>query len=43
LVTLKEALSLSEDQLISLTEEIKNKIEENKQLGAYVEQLTSTQ
>jgi len=43
LVTLKEALTLSDDQLESLREELANKIEENKELGAYIEQLTSTQ
>jgi aspartyl-tRNA(Asn)/glutamyl-tRNA(Gln) amidotransferase subunit A len=41
LITLKEALSLNEEQIVSLKEELASKIEENKNLGAYVEQLTS--
>jgi len=43
LVTLKEALSLSTNEIDSLREDLTKKIEENKELGAYVEQLTSTQ
>jgi len=43
LVTLKEALTLSDNEIVSLREELAKKIEENKELGAYVEQLTSTQ
>ncbi|MEA3554738.1 MAG: Asp-tRNA(Asn)/Glu-tRNA(Gln) amidotransferase subunit GatA [Campylobacterota bacterium] len=43
MVTLKEALTLNNEQIMSLKEELANKIEENKELGAYVEQLTSTQ
>jgi aspartyl-tRNA(Asn)/glutamyl-tRNA(Gln) amidotransferase subunit A len=42
LVTLKEALSLSEDEIVNLREEILKRIDENKHLGAYVEQLNST-
>jgi aspartyl-tRNA(Asn)/glutamyl-tRNA(Gln) amidotransferase subunit A len=41
LITLKEALSLSKDEISSLRNEITAKIEETKSLGAYVEQLTS--
>ena len=41
MVTLKEALTLNDEQLKSLREELANKIDENKELGAYVEQLTS--
>jgi len=40
LVTLKEALSLNESQLDSLKDEIKQKIKEQKDLGAYIEQFT---
>ena len=43
MVTLKEALTLNDEQLKSLKEELANKIDENKELGAYVEQLTSNQ
>jgi aspartyl-tRNA(Asn)/glutamyl-tRNA(Gln) amidotransferase subunit A len=43
LVTLKEALSLDESGLSSLKEEIKQNIEKNKHLGAYVEQLINTE
>ncbi len=42
MVTLKEALSLSEDEIVNLREEILKRIDENKHLGAYVEQLNST-
>ncbi len=42
MVTLKEALSLNNQQIISLKEDLKKSIEENKNIGAYVEQLTST-
>ncbi len=41
MVTLKEALTLNDEQIVSLREELANKIDENKELGAYVEQLTS--
>ncbi|MGK0255603.1 MAG: aspartyl-tRNA(Asn)/glutamyl-tRNA(Gln) amidotransferase subunit A [Arcobacteraceae bacterium] len=41
MITLKEALSLSKDEISSLRNEITAKIEETKSLGAYVEQLTS--
>jgi aspartyl-tRNA(Asn)/glutamyl-tRNA(Gln) amidotransferase subunit A len=42
LVTLKEALTLSEDQLSELKGEIAQKIKANKELGAYVEQFNDT-
>jgi len=41
LITLKEALSLNEEEISSLRDEIATKIDEHKSLGAYVEQLTS--
>ncbi len=43
MITLKEALCLSSDELIKFKEELKQKIDDNKELGAYVEQLTNTQ
>ena len=42
MITLKEALSLSGEEIISLKEDLAKKIKEKKELGAYVEQLTST-
>ena len=41
MITLKEALTLDEQQITSLKENLKKSIEENKQIGAYVEQFTS--
>ncbi len=41
MITLKEALSLNDEQILSLRDEIATKIEEQKSLGAYIEQLTS--
>jgi aspartyl-tRNA(Asn)/glutamyl-tRNA(Gln) amidotransferase subunit A len=41
LITLKEALSLNDEEISSLRDEIATKIEETKSIGAYVEQLTS--
>jgi len=41
LITLKEALTLDEKQIRTLKEDLKKSIEENKQIGAYVEQFTS--
>lgn len=43
MVTLKEALSLNEDEISALREDISQKIDENKDLGAYVEQLNSSE
>jgi len=40
LVTLKEALTLDEEQIKSLKTDLAQKIKENKELGAYVEQFT---
>jgi len=42
LITLKEALTMNAEQIISLREDLTKSIEEKKELGAYVEQLTST-
>ena len=41
MITLKEALSLNEEEISSLRDEIATNIDEQKTLGAYVEQLTS--
>jgi len=40
LVTLKEALTLKEEELKTLKSDLAQKIKENKELGAYVEQFT---
>ena len=40
MVTLKEALTLDEEQIKSLKTDLAQKIKENKELGAYVEQFT---
>jgi len=40
-ITLKEALLLNDEEILSLRKEITTKIEEQKTLGAYIEQLTS--
>jgi aspartyl-tRNA(Asn)/glutamyl-tRNA(Gln) amidotransferase subunit A len=40
LITLKEALDLPKEELSALKEDLRKKIEEKKELGAYVEQLT---
>lgn len=40
-ITLKQALSLSDTQIQSLRNELKNKIISNSSIGAYVEQLTN--
>jgi aspartyl-tRNA(Asn)/glutamyl-tRNA(Gln) amidotransferase subunit A len=40
-VTLKKALTLSQDELTQLTVDISNKIKEQKNIGAYVEQFTN--
>ncbi|WP_419769988.1 MAG: Asp-tRNA(Asn)/Glu-tRNA(Gln) amidotransferase subunit GatA [Candidatus Marinarcus sp.] len=42
MITLKEALTLSSSEIEKLREDLKNKIKENKNLGAYIEQLTNT-
>ena len=41
MITLKEALSLDKKAIADLREDLKKKIEEKKELGAYVEQLTN--
>jgi len=38
-ITLKEALTLSKDEIVQFRANLKNKIEEKKEIGAYVEQL----
>jgi len=43
LLTLKEALKLNQNELKTLQNDLKLKINKNKYLGAYVEQLTSTE
>ena len=40
MVTLKEALTLSEEELKTLKSDLAQKIKDNKELGAYVEQFT---
>ncbi len=42
MITLKEALSLTDDELSKVTNELKQKINDNKNIGAYVEQLINT-
>lgn len=42
LITLKEALSLSSSEVDALKETLTQKIKNNKELGAYVEQLTNS-
>ena len=43
MITLKEALTLDAEQIITLKKDLVKSIDEQKNLGAYVEQLTSTQ
>lgn len=40
MITLKEALKLSKDEILALRKELKDKILKTKDLGAYIEQLT---
>ncbi|GHS89151.1 glutamyl-tRNA(Gln) amidotransferase subunit A [Campylobacterota bacterium] len=40
MITLKEALTLNKSELEALKDDLRSKIAENKQIGAYVEQLT---
>lgn len=40
MITLKQALTLSRDEIANITQELKNNIKNQKQLGAYVEQFT---
>lgn len=39
MITLKEALALPSEEISALREDLKNKIEQEKELGAYIEQL----
>lgn len=43
MITLKEALTLSKEEISSFTDNLKTKIKENKELGAYVEQLSDSE
>ncbi len=43
MITLKEALTLNSSELETFRDDLKNKIENNKTLGAYVEQLTNSE
>lgn len=40
MITLKEALKLSKDEILNLRKELEDRITKDKELGAYVEQLT---
>lgn len=42
MITLKEALKLSPEEIVSLKQDLAKKIKENSDIGAYVEQLTDT-
>ncbi len=42
MITLKEALKLSPEEIVSLKHDLAKKIKENSDIGAYVEQLTDT-
>ncbi len=42
MITLKEALTLSKDEITALKQDLRQKIEDKKSLGAYVEQLTDS-
>ena len=43
MITLKEALKLSKDEVSQLRADLKKKIEEKKEIGAYVEQLQNSE
>ncbi len=43
MITLKEALKLNKDEVIQLRVDLKKKIEEKKEIGAYVEQLQNSE
>ncbi len=43
MVTLKEALKLNKDEIKALREDLKKKIKEKKEIGAYVEQLQNSE
>ena len=42
MITLKEALTLSSDEIANFTQELNQKIQNQKEIGAYVEQFTGT-
>lgn len=42
MISLKQALKLSQNEISALRAELKEKIKANKELGAYIEQLTNT-
>ncbi len=43
MITLKEALQLSPEEIINLRHDLAKKIKDNSQIGAYIEQLTDSQ
>ena len=43
MITLKEALKLSSQEIVELKKDLKQKIQEKKDIGAYVEQLTDSE
>jgi len=43
LITLKEALKLSDEEIVELKKDLRQKIKEKKEIGAYVEQLTDSE
>ncbi len=43
MITLKEALSLPKEEVVALKQDLLKNIDEKKNIGAYVEQLTNTQ
>jgi aspartyl-tRNA(Asn)/glutamyl-tRNA(Gln) amidotransferase subunit A len=43
MITLKEALKLNKDEVIQLRADLKKKIEEKKEIGAYIEQLQNSE
>ena len=42
MITLKEALKLSPEEIVTFKQDLSKKIKENRDIGAYVEQLTET-
>lgn len=43
MITLKEALKLSPEEIVNLKQDLAKKIKENSDIGAYIEQLTDTE
>ncbi len=43
MITLKEALKLPSEEIVSLKQDLKKKIQEKKEIGAYIEQLTNSE